>query len=263
MNCRLVLRHGMSIAMLLSLVMLYGCARPACSGMGVNQWVRPSTQPATSPASRPSISPATTRAAQRVSVGQAGVLITQFIEGELRDIAMVKVRETTPPEFWDRLQMQTFVVTEGFQSGVNYQIHDGKVMSLGLGFGGVGMDNGCVADLLGTGTPQLYYCFEWGSGIPHGQVGMWSEATGEIRSDFIVFYDMVELDHPDQKTIRVNTMPLKLPGMTIGTLAVRQEPGKPPVLEVKLAENLPADLRENIKLLSELRAATQPSTNSK
>ena len=73
---------------------------------------------------------------------------------------------------WERLQAQVFRVVQDRWPRATVLVRKGEVVTLGVSFGGLGVESLCVADLDGDKQPELLFTYGWGSGMHRTELGI-------------------------------------------------------------------------------------------
>jgi hypothetical protein len=73
---------------------------------------------------------------------------------------------------WERLEAQVFRVVQDRWPRATVLVRKGEVATLGISFGGLGVESLCVADLDGDRQPELLFTHGWGSGIHRTELGI-------------------------------------------------------------------------------------------
>ena len=121
---------------------------------------------------------------KRLALAEAEKQVRAFIFADkpaMNPKAEFPVKELTTDEVWDKLGVQVFQVTEGVQAHETFVVAPGRVVRIGVGFGGRGVRSLCVAELNGDGRSKLVYSFSWGSGTHRSQVGVYDLKAKEPR----------------------------------------------------------------------------------
>lgn len=92
--------------------------------------------------------------------------------GADRSLVSVRLKETTPPELWRSVRVQTFEVQGDLYAGESFAVTTQDAAQLGSGYGGPGVTFTLVEDLDGDGLADLGYVTGGGTGVTRYTVGV-------------------------------------------------------------------------------------------
>jgi hypothetical protein len=165
------------------------------------------------------------------------------------------VKEITPPEMWERMGAQLFVVTDGVHEYQSFATVKRNVIPLGGYFGGSGLMTACVTDLNGDGTAELLFTHSFGSGMHRSHISLWTGGTC-INARVTLFGDNdLGITKRDDQHVAVQYGSFDDSSRTftsagdVGTIRYQQNAGVS-TLDVLLDPRLPEAIRKRISIVS-------------
>lgn len=111
---------------------------------------------------------------QRVVLTDAEVRIVESLRkaGDGSTFLKLVLEETTPPDAFEQLGVQTFRVKEDLYEYETFAVTDEEVVQIGTGLGGPGITTFLLADADGDGKPDLAYVGGSGRGVKSYNAGV-------------------------------------------------------------------------------------------
>ena len=127
---------------------------------------------------------------ERHSLEEFQSMFTGFAEKENINVSLEELnafRDITPENVFNETGGQIFKNGTTCES---YLVYDGKIYTLGIGFGGLGLVDVTTSDFDGNGQKELIYTYSWGSGIHRSCFGCFDlskKAEIEVDISYILY----------------------------------------------------------------------------
>ena len=157
-------------------------------------------------------------------------------------------------EVLKKLSARVFRITEGlFENETFLVTYHGKVIQMGTAVGGQGVSSMALSDLDQDGRSELYFTYNFGSGIHQSHLGVYAPAYDPEKiyaaETYYLGDSMLFSNQQNQVGVRVverdpeaNTVS---PQETLGQLSL-EKVGLDPVLKIELVEGLPEEISESL-----------------
>lgn len=198
---------------------------------------------------------------QRVPLAHAEDLVRAVMFEQVPDMnptAQFPLEEITTDEIWEQLKAQVFQIKSNSSfDGSVFLIKNERVTVLAQPLGGR-LASFEVTDLDSDGQSELVYTFSGGSGLYRSQLAIYCPncpENGSFAGNLVYLYGDMILDKTGEHSVMVKAGYFDLQDhftteATLGELLLTKDNGKSH-LEVQLKNNLPHQITERVKLLSE------------